>query len=137
MFRQLAVLIVGTLLFWVALVYPAGQLWGESAVVFSAVAMGICLAPAILTLLWVHWSYDQSPEQRLVAGLGGSGVRMGVVLATGLLLNANVPYFQPESFCIWVLVFYLYTVGLEVMLLVMGRSGATGSLVRDGGDNRT
>lgn len=120
--RQVALLIGGTLGLWLLALYPAVELGGETALVHSAVAMAMCLLPAVFTLVLANWACSQSPDQQLLLILGGGGVRMLAVLSVGLLLSTSVPYFQPLAFWIWVLVFYLYILGLEVALLVAGRT---------------
>jgi len=93
---------------------------------YIAVAGALCLIPSVLTLLWVAWSTAQTPERQLTAALGGTGVRMFVVLAAGLLLTQEVPYFTEhrQSFWLWVLVFYLFDLGLEMAILLSGRAEA-------------
>lgn len=119
--RQAALLIGGTLSLWLLAAYPASRLGGDQALVHSAVAMALCLVPAVLTLVVANWACSQASEQHLLLVLGGSGVRMFGVLSACLLLSTYAPYFQPLAFWIWVLVFYLYVLGLEVFLLVLGR----------------
>lgn len=122
--RQVLLLIGGTVALWVLAAYPASQLGGETALVHSAVAMSISLLPAVVTLVLANWAFSQAPEQQLLMILGGSGIRMMVVLTVCLLLSTYAPYFQPLAFWIWVLLFYLFVLGLEVVLLVLGRSAA-------------
>jgi hypothetical protein len=122
--RRLGLLTAGSLALWLAVSYPARLLGGESAVVYSAVAVALCLAPTLATLAWAGWALDQSPEQQLLMLLGGTGVRMGVVLGAGLALYTFVPYFQESGFWVWLLVFYLFTLALEMALLVAGRAAA-------------
>ena len=50
--RSLGLLLAGGLAFWLVVAYPAKWLWGDSAVVFSAVAGLLCLVPAAATLVW-------------------------------------------------------------------------------------
>jgi hypothetical protein len=105
---------------WVAAAYPAFLLRGEMGLVHSAVAAVVCLVPAGATLLLAKLG---SPDQRALLILGGSGIRMFVVLGVVLLLNLTTSYFQPIGFALWVLVFYLVTLAMEVALLVQEQSG--------------
>jgi hypothetical protein len=105
--------------------YPAYVIWGETAPVYGAVALALCLVPTAATLLWAGWALDQSPEQQLGLVLGGTGVRMVFVLGAGLLLNSFVPYFQRQGFWLWILGFYLLTLFLEMVLIVTGRPAAS------------
>jgi hypothetical protein len=72
-------------------------------------------------MLWAGWAFRQSPEQQLLMLLGGTGVRLGVVLGAGLVLTTFVPFFGQPSFWLWLLVFYLITLALEVVLVVKGQ----------------
>jgi hypothetical protein len=112
-------------LLWLVAVYPAIRLWGNDMLPLSAIAMSLCLTPTLLTLLWGVWAQEQTPEQQLLMILGGTGVRLFIVLGVGLGLSLGVPYFQEANlypFWTWVLVFYLFTLFLEVLILVLGRS---------------
>jgi hypothetical protein len=122
--RRLGLLIAGSLGAWLLLSYPAYRLGGESALLHSSVAVGLCLLPTALTLAWASWAFRQAPEQQMVMLLGGTGVRMAVVLGVGLILYSGVPAFQQNGFLVWLLVFYLFTLALEMVLLVAGRPPA-------------
>lgn len=124
--RRLAYFVGGTVLVWLlvngvgrlaAARFPDHVTWAERETVYSAVAVLLCLIPTTLTLLWSAWAFRQTPDLQLVSVLGGTGVRMFFVLAAGLALWAWVPYFGDNSFWTWVMVFYLFTLGLEVALL--------------------
>jgi hypothetical protein len=127
--RRLGFFIAAAVVFWVLLALPARHLWGDDAVVYSAVALGLCLVPTAVTLAWSTWALERAPaEQQLLAVLGGTGIRMFVVLAAGLALYLRVEYFQHSpGFWVWVLVFYLFTLALEMTLIVSGRSPAGGA----------
>jgi hypothetical protein len=122
--KRAGLLIAVTVLAWAGLGYPAWKQWGDTAIVYSAVAMLLCLAPTVVTLLWAGWAYNQSPEQQLWLILGGTGVRMGLVLGVGLALSSFVPFFEQQSFWAWILVFYLLTLAIEVALVVQSQSAA-------------
>jgi hypothetical protein len=111
-------LFAGTLACWLVTVFPARWLGDDSAVLFSATAALLCFVPAAATLAWGEWALKGQPEQQLLAVLGGTGVRMAVVLAAGLALYFLHPEFHYLRFWIWVIVFYLVTLGLEVGILV-------------------
>jgi hypothetical protein len=110
------------MLLWAVAAYPGHLLGGDAALVYSGVAVGLCLLPTVFTLLWADWASQQAPEQQLTMVLGGTGVRMGLVLGVGLLLYLLVPYFQQQSFWLWLLVFYLFTLALEMVLIVKSRA---------------
>jgi hypothetical protein len=117
--RRLGFLVAGSLLLWLAVVYPARQLGGDEAVFLSAVALALCLVPAAATMAWALRA-GTSPESQLLMILGGTGVRMGIVLGGGLLLTRLFPDYFPAAFWIWLVVFYLFTLALEMTLLVRG-----------------
>jgi hypothetical protein len=119
----LLLLIAGSLAFWLLVAIPARHWWGDAEAVYAGVAVLLCLVPSMLTLLWTGWTTTASPEQQLIAVLGGTGLRMLVVLAGAWVLHSRVPYFQEQGgFWVWVLVAYLFTLLLEKLLLLGGRS---------------
>jgi len=87
----------------------------------SAIAAVLCLSPAALTLTLSYFTFQKKPQDQLWIVLGGTGIRMGTVLGLGLVLSWLEPHFQQISFWAWVLVFYLFTLGLEVVLLMLGK----------------
>jgi hypothetical protein len=50
--------------------------------------------------------------------MGGTVVRLVVVMGGGVALYLLVPYFSHPSFWIWVIVFYLVTLTLEMSLIL-------------------
>ena len=126
MIRRLQFLVCGSLLFLALVSYPALRLWGATAIVYASVGMGLCLLPTIVTLAWSAWALKSSAEQQLLLVLGGTGLRMTFVLGAGLMLYGLVEYFHRESFWLWVLVAYLFTLALEIALMLVGRSAAGG-----------
>lgn len=124
MTRRLALLVGSCLALWLVSAYPTSLWGGEQAVVFSAVAMGICLVPTALTLGLALWAGRSDPAQQALFVLAGTGIRMMLVLLATLILNTNFPYFQSFGFLVWVLVYYLFTLTLEVSLLIAARPAA-------------
>jgi hypothetical protein len=122
-------LFAGTLSFWLLVAYPARLLWGDAAAVFSGVAALLCLVPMAVTLVWSYRAFHGSPEKQLAAVLGGTVLRMLFVICAGLALCQLHPYFNGRAFWIWVVVFYLFTLTLE-MVLLLGRASA-----KDGPEN--
>jgi hypothetical protein len=120
--RSLGLLTAGGLIFWLLIFYPARLLGGDTAVIYSAVAGVVCLVPAGATLLWGRWAFQSAPEQQLLAVLGGTGVRMVLVIGVGIALFLLSEYFHQPSFLVWLIVFYLVTLALEISLLLMSRS---------------
>jgi hypothetical protein len=116
--QRLAFLILVSLLTWAALAIPARYLWGEAALLLSAVALALCLLPTTATLAWGLAARHPTPEQQLLLVLGGTGIRMAVVLGVGLMLYLTVDFFRQTAFWLWLLVFYLLTLALEIALLL-------------------
>jgi hypothetical protein len=127
--RRLLLLLLGTLTFWVLTAVPARALGGgEAAVVLSGTALLLCVVPMAGTLVWTDWSLRQGPEHQMTAILGGTGLRMFLVLAGGCLLYATIPYYQKyPGFWIWVVVCYLFTLALDMTLILIGRPAAQGA----------
>jgi hypothetical protein len=111
----------GCLAFWALLAYPAYRLGTVWTLADSAIAAALCLLPAALTLTLSYFTFQGKPQDQLWIVLGGTGIRMGTVLGLGLLLSWVDPHFQQVGFWAWVLVFYLFTLGLEVGLLMWGK----------------
>src|SRR5260370_28342864 len=107
MTRRLAWLVAGGVTFWLLVFYPARLLWGETAVAFSAIAAILCLIPTVATLIWSEWAFRSSPEQQLLAVMGGTGVRMLFVAVVGIAMFFFSYYFYQQSFLVWGLRFYL------------------------------
>jgi hypothetical protein len=116
--RNVALLIGGVVALWAVSALPARALWGDEALVLSGIAALICLVPGVLTLVWCQKSIGGPPEQRLLAVMGGTMTRMFVVVAAGFLLYYAVPALHEPAFLIWVVVFYLVTLAIEVTLVV-------------------
>jgi threonine/homoserine/homoserine lactone efflux protein len=120
--RRLLFLLGGCAAFALLIGLPARHLGGgDEALIFIAAALGLCLLPACLTLLWGERALRQSVDTQLVMVLGGTGVRMAFVLLAGWALHQYVPYFQRSSFLIWLAACYLFTLALDMTLLLAGR----------------
>lgn len=116
--------------FWGLTAWPVQYFTGAAhTLVYSGTAMMLCLVPAAITLAWAQVAFRQNPEQQLMMALGGTGVRLFGVLIVALLLYRNVPLFRAEEgFLIWLVVCYLFTLAVEMLLLLKGRSRPDGSL---------
>lgn len=122
MIARLGVLLGGALGFWLLLSYPAWRLFGEAHLVYSSVALALCAVPAAATLLVERLANSAPPETQLAALCGGMLVRMAAVLGGGLALSSLHSYFHAQAFWLWIAVFYLYTLVLEIGLIVQGRA---------------
>jgi hypothetical protein len=121
---------------WAGILTSGGEVWSEqltALLVSSLAAMLLCLIPTTLTLLWSSWGLKQTPDQQLAVVLGGTGIRMFFVLGLGLLLSQSVPLLRERQiiFWVWLLIYYLATLALEMVLLVraqaLTRAQGTGS----------
>jgi Ca2+/Na+ antiporter len=94
------------------------MLGGELTTLHASVAVALCLIPSAATLALAARAVNRSGEQQLLMVLGGMAIRMACVLLSGLAIYGFFPLFRHSSFWIWVLVFYLVTLALEMVLLV-------------------
>jgi hypothetical protein len=120
--KKLGWLVAATLLLWAALIYPGWLLWGDGVWLISLSALALCLLPAVGTLVWADRSKD--PHMRLVAILGGSGIRMAFALGGGLLLYEMLPEKFPNAFWLWVILFYMFILALETILIVKDKQNS-------------
>src|SRR5436309_3191645 len=86
--------------------------------------LGRYLALMTATMLWCHYAYRGAPEQLLLAVMGGTSVRLFVVLAGSIGLFFAVESQARPGFLVWVVVFYLLTLTLEVVLVVRQQNAA-------------
>jgi hypothetical protein len=115
--KSIGLLFAATCLFWAVTAYPLRLVWGEESLLFGAVAAALCLAPMTATFFWVRRSEGAAPEQQLLAVLGGTALRLLVVVAGGMALFHLVPAFHYQRFWLLVIVYYLFTLTLEVVLV--------------------
>ncbi len=123
MIRRLLLLVGGCAAFWLLVGLPARHLGGgDAAMAYLGTALLLCLAPAIVTLVWGERALRQSADKQLILVLGGTGVRMAFVLLAGWAFFRYVPFYQRQpSFLIWLVVGYLFTLALDMMVLLLGR----------------
>jgi hypothetical protein len=115
--RRLLLLIGGIVGLWLLLSIPAHLLDEEHGLLFSAVAAGLCLLPTAATLVWCDLVLHASPEQQLTAVFGGTGLRLLFVVGAGLVLYLTREEFRLGRFWVWIVVFYLATLTLEMVLV--------------------
>jgi hypothetical protein len=130
MMRQLGQLWAASVLLWLVLAIPAWLLGQEQACIDSAVAVLLCLLPMSATLWWCHRAFAGSPEAQLAAVMGGSGVRLVVVLPASIGLFFAVEALQRPAFLIWVVVYYLATLALEVVLIMRWQNAVAAAPAR-------
>ena len=122
MIRRLLFLVGGGAAFWLLVGLPARHLGGgDSAFVYLGTALLLCLVPGAATLVWGEVALRQTPDKQMILVLGGTGLRMAFVLLAGWTLYQWVPYYERSSFLIWLVVCYLFTLALDMTLLLVGR----------------
>ena len=126
--RRLGLLVGGTILFWIALTYTGSLFLEDPVWLFSTTAMALCLVPAAATLIWFSRVAHDSPQRQLTAVLGGTGIRLAVVLGAGMGLTVGFPDVFPKAFLFWLLVYYLFTLFLEVKLVLPPKEQAKGDV---------
>ena len=114
---QGGVLIGGVLFAWLVASYPAWKVDGAAGLLMSGSAALLCLAPAVVTLLWGLRAMTGTPAERLQHAVFSTLLRMGVVLGGAVVLYVSVPAFQKNAFWLWVIGFYMGTLALETVLL--------------------
>lgn len=126
MIRRLLFLFGGCAAFGLLVALPARHLGGgDSAVVYIGTALLLCVVPAAVTLIWGETALRQTAEKQLVLLAGGTGFRMAFVLLAGWTLYQWVPYYERSGFLIWLAVCYLFTLALDMALLLAGRPDAS------------
>jgi hypothetical protein len=126
MTHRLLVFLGFSLLLWAMLAMPACAYWGSEQLLPSGAAFALVLIPGVATFVWVSWAFEKTPDMRLLAALGASGVRMLVALGGGVSLMLAFPQFFDVPFLIWLIVLYLGVLALELTLLL--RSAPAGGV---------
>lgn len=103
--------------FWLIVAYPAYLLDPEHGLLHSGVAVVLCAVPTALTLLWCDIVLKGSAESQLAAVFGGTGLRMLVAVGIAAVLYKNVEEFALGRFWMWIIVFYLVTLAIEMFLV--------------------
>jgi len=116
--RKLGLLVGGTLALWALVFVPARMVWGDRAVLESAVAAGLCLIPMVLTLAWCLRVQGGSAEAQLAAVMGSTAIRLFLVIIVAVSLFLFVEELNQPSFMLWVVFFYLATLTLEIVLVL-------------------
>ena len=125
---RLFLMLTGCLACWVLIALPARVLLDDpeqvrQVIACSGTALLLCLVPAALTLWWARRALEKAPQEQLTAVMGGTGVRLFATLLAAWVLTQSVPFFNDSSFWNWLLGAYLFTLALEMTLLLAGRGG--------------
>jgi hypothetical protein len=120
--RRLLLLLGATAALWLLVGIPARHLGGgDSALWLSGTAALICAVPMAVTLILTARLASRAPGMLPLIALGATGLRMFAVLIAALLLAVLVPIYRDQAFWLWLVVFYLATLALDVGLLLAGR----------------
>ena len=63
-----------------------------------------------------------SPEQQLMAVFGGTAIRIIFVVGLGMILYQSLDEFHSSKFWLWIIIYYLATLTLEMILVVRRQS---------------
>jgi hypothetical protein len=130
---KVALLVGVTTAAWAAAATAAAGLDGPGHWLPSAAALGLCLVPAVGTLVAVRATADRSPVEAIGAVLVAPLARLVVVTLGGFVLWRAVPAFRddPVRFWGWVLGIYLFTLVAETAVLLSrpgdGRKAPSGA----------
>ena len=117
--RKLLLFLGGIVGIWILSGPVAWQLWGETGLVDSIVALAICVVPMAATLVVSHLATQSArPHDQVAAAFGGTGIRMLVAVLGGIALYSSVPQLNHPGFLFAVIGYYLATLVLEVAILV-------------------
>lgn len=119
---KIAVFGLGLLALWAALCVPAFFVAGGDGVWGCSLAAAICAVPALGTLAFSLWATGQDSNWQLTALLGGMLGRMGFALGAGMIIHRTLQGFTLRSFLIWLAIYYLASLMLEVGIVVRGIS---------------
>jgi hypothetical protein len=122
---RLLVLIVGSAALWLLLGLPARHLGGgDDALTYAGVAALLCTLPMAVSLFVTTRIAARNPQMLAIAVLGATGARMFLVLVGGLIAAAANPFYGQPAFWLWLVVFYMATLALDVGLLLASRPSA-------------
>jgi len=121
--KGIALYVVGSLVIWAVLAIPATIWLDANAALMAGAALFLCLVPGVVTLYWVQTVGRRSPELLMLAVLGGTFVRLLTAMGGGLVLFLAFPAYFSIAFWIWLAVFYLFTLAVEIAML--SRFGAS------------
>jgi hypothetical protein len=127
--RRVGLLALATAAVWLVAALPAGLWLGGPPAEVTLAAAAVCFVPAALTLALLDLLRKRSPEEKVVAALVATFLRMGLSLGGGAALYYSVPVLHEHGFPFvsWVIVFYLVTLAVETGLLYTDTTGpATG-----------
>jgi hypothetical protein len=117
--RRLLLLIGIVAAMWLLLGLPARHLGGgDDALVYAGVAALLCAVPMAASIVVLARVAVRRPQLLPIATLGAGGGRMFFVLFGGVALASAGPFFRQTAFWLWLVVFYLATLTLDVVLLL-------------------
>lgn len=121
MSRDLVFTMPGTLLLGILLGLIGRRvplLGGEHALAFALSATLLCLLPNLITVRLNREIQSGPMNRQTLFLLAGTGVRMAAALFGGLVLAFIWPAFQEAGFWINLLLLYLFSLAVEIRLLL-------------------
>jgi hypothetical protein len=119
---RLLLLTGGCAALWVVLAVPARHFGGgDDALFYSGTAALLCGVAMLVSTAGTLWLRRKDPRLMALAVLGATGVRMIAVLGSALALAEAVPFYRGQAFWLWLAVFYLGTLALDVSVLLATR----------------
>jgi hypothetical protein len=125
--KSLVFFVVGALVFGAVTLGIGYWLGGNESLLQGAVAFGLAFVPAAGTLAWITYSYRSTPDMKLFASLGGSGIRMAISLGGAWFLTNSQPQTFDMTFWWWLILFYLVLLAFEITILVRQQPNVNGS----------
>jgi hypothetical protein len=117
--RSLMLLVGVPAAMWLLLGLPARHLTGNDDILWQAGAAALlCTLPGAAALIVITRLTSRNPGMLPLLVMGATGVRMFAVLIVGMLLAIAFPFFRAQAFWLWLVVFYLTTLALDVGLLL-------------------
>jgi hypothetical protein len=117
---RVVILIVASLVYSLVAAMVVQASGGQNVWVLALTACGLCLVPAVFSYGLTVFLARRSPEEQVISVLVGTGLRLVIPFAVGLILqDASASFRQPSksALWLWVLVHYPVTLFLEVVLL--------------------
>jgi len=124
---RIAQFVVGALLIGAVQLVPAALVGGTDWLVIGLAAFGLTALPALATMVGAGLTFRAAPDMLLLAGLGGSAVRLVIALGGGMALAALDRETFGPAFLLWLAIFYLLLLALEITLLVRERPAENGT----------
>lgn len=112
-----ALLLATAVALWGLCAWPAWQLAGAAGLEGLTLAAVLCSLPGFVVFVLTSGVEPGSPRGAAMV-MVGTGIRLAVVMAGALGVRWLAPHLKWREFHVWLLVFYLATLGLETVLVL-------------------